>query len=226
MRGGQRGAVAGLGNNRAEGRAAGQDDVIQTELGEEPTAGFIVGSAANAEHIAQQQEFRVVELEHGRVAEQFLDQLLGVVVAADVDVEELHGAGLRVLEQLYDGVMRFGGAQAERAEAHAVGLLHLVDQLAGVQDVVPCHAADNHVLRDAVLQGDIHGAGRPGVALDDCVDAGVLGDFDQFVAEIVFTDRADRVAVRAVVHGVVDEVDRGAACALTAGEHVPQEFAE
>ena len=127
VRGGQRGAVAGLGNDRAEGRAAGQNDVIQAVLGEEPAAGLVVGSAANAEHITQQQELRIVELEHGRVAEQLLDQFLGVVVAADVDIEELHGAGLRVLEQLDDGVMRFGGAQAERAEAHAVGLLHLFD---------------------------------------------------------------------------------------------------
>ena len=92
--------------------------------------------------------------------------------------------------------------------------------------MVPCHAADDRVLGDAVLQRDINGAGRPGVALDDRVDAGVLGDLDQLIAELILADSADGVAVRAIVHGVVDEVDRGAACALAAGEHIPQEFAE
>ena len=44
------------------------------------------------------------------------------MVAAQVDVEELHRARLGVLEQLRDGGVRFGGAQGQGAEADASAL--------------------------------------------------------------------------------------------------------
>ena len=148
------------------------------------------------------------------------------MVAAQVDVEELHRARLGVLEQLRDGGVRFGGAQGQGAEADGVGLGDHVDELAGVQDVVPSHALDDGVLRDTVLQRDFDGGGRPGVALDDGVDAGLVGLGNQFVAEFILADRADGPAFGAVLHRVVGEVDGGAAGSLAARQHVPQQFTE
>lgn len=81
-----------------------------------------------------------------------------------------------------------GGAQGQGAEADGVGLGDHVDELAGVQDVVPSHALDDGVLRDAVLQCDLDGGGRPGIALDDGVDTGLVGLGNQFVAEFILAD--------------------------------------
>lgn len=133
----------------------------------------------------------LIDLEDGRRFKQLLDELLGVVVAAQVDVEELHCARLGVLEQLDDGVVGLGGAQGQRAVADGVGLLHDLDELAGEQQVVPGDALDDGVLRDAVLQADLDSGGGPCVALDDGVDAGLLGFGEQLVAERILADRAD-----------------------------------
>ena len=80
--------------------------------------------------------------------------------------------------------------------------------------------------RDAVLQRDLDGGGRPGVALDDGVDAGLVGLGNQFVAELILADRADSPAFGAVLHRVVGEVDGGAAGSLAARQHIPQQFTE
>ena len=60
---------------------------------------------------------------------------------------------------------------------------HDLDELAGEQQVVPGDALDDGVLRDAVLQADLDSGGGPCVALDDGVDAGLLGFGEQLVAE-------------------------------------------
>ena len=131
-----------------------------------------------------------------------------------------------MLEQLDDRVVRLGGALCQRAEAHGVGLLDDVDELAGVGDVIPGDVLDDRVLRDAVLQGHLDGAGGPCVALQHGMDAGLLRGDGEFIAELILADGADRIGFAAVVRGVVGEVHRGAAGTLAGGEHVPQEFAE
>ena len=226
MRSVQRGDLALAGDDGGVGGAGGQNHVVKAEFLDEPAGGVFAGGAADVEHVAQQQEFLVVDLEDGGRLEEFLDEVLGVVVATQVDVEELHRARLGVLEQLRDGGVRFGGAQGQGAEADGVGLGDHVDELAGVQDVVPSHALDDGVLRDAVLQRDLDGGGRPGVALDDGVDAGLVGLGNQFVAEFILADRADGPAFGAVLHRVVGEVDGGAAGSLAARQHIPQQFTE
>ena len=113
-----------------------------------------------------------------------------------------------------------------RIEAHGVGLLDDVDELAGVGDVIPGDVLDDRVLRDAVLQGHLDGAGGPCVALQHGMDAGLLRGDGEFIAELILADGADRIGFAAVVRGVVGEVHRGAAGTLAGGEHVPQEFAE
>ena len=82
------------------------------------------------------------------------------------------------------------GSAGQRAVADGVGLLHDLDELAGEQQVVPGDALDDGVLRDAVLQADLDSGGAC-VALDDGVDAGLLGFGEQLVAERILADRAD-----------------------------------
>ena len=122
MRSVQRGDLALAGDDGGVGGAGGQNHVVKAEFLDEPAGGIFAGGAADVEHVAQQQEFLVVDLEDGGRLEEFLDKFLGVVVAAQVDVEELHRARLGVLEQLRDGGVRFGGAQGQGAEADGVGL--------------------------------------------------------------------------------------------------------
>ena len=62
----------------------------------------------------------------------------GVVVAAQVDVEESFiWPGLACFEQFGDGGVGIrGSAEGQSAVADGVGLLHDVDELTGVEDVV------------------------------------------------------------------------------------------
>ena len=92
MRGQQSGGLAVLGDDGAEGRAAGQDGVLQIEAIHEPLAGLFVVALRNGEHLTHHDELVVVDLEDVGVSQQLLDQLLGVEVGAQVDVEELQRA--------------------------------------------------------------------------------------------------------------------------------------
>ena len=191
MRGVQRGDLAVVRHDRGERGAARQNQVTQVVLLDEPAACLVVRGVLDAEHAAQEQQLFVVDLEHVGVAKHLFDEFLRIHVTAQVDVEEAQRLGLGVLEQLDDRLMRLGGAQRERAEAHGVGLLHDVDELVRVQDVVPCHVRHDRVFRNAVAQRDFHGAGGPRVALQHRVDASLFGGHRELVAELVLAHGAD-----------------------------------
>ena len=55
MRGVQGGDFAVLGDDGAEGGATGQNDVLQTEVLDEPVARFLVGGSGKLEHVAHEQ---------------------------------------------------------------------------------------------------------------------------------------------------------------------------
>ena len=226
MRGQQGGDFAILGSDGAERGAAGQNDVLEVEAVDEPLTCLFVIALRNGEHVAHHDQLFVVDLEDVRVVEQLFDELIGVEVGAQVDVEELQCAFLGVLEQFDDGVVGFGGAQAEGAEADGVGLGHGFDELVGELDVIPGHVFDDGVFRNAVGQSHINRAGRVFVDLHQRVDAGLVGVCKQLIAQFVVADRTDGEAFRAVLRRMVCEIDGCAAGTFAGGEHIPQDFAE
>ena len=221
MRGQQGGDFAILGSDGAERGAAGQNDVLEVEAVDEPLTCLFVIALRNGEHVAHHDQLFVVDLEDVRVVEQLFDELIGVEVGAQVDVEELQCAFLGVLEQFDDGVVGFGGAQAEGAEADGVGLGHGFDELVGELDVIPGHVFDDGVFRNAVGQSHINRAGRVFVDLHQRVDAGLVGVCKQLIAQLVVADRADGEAFRAILGCMICEIDGRAAGALAGGEHIP-----
>ena len=226
MRGQQRGNLAILGGDGAERGAAGQNGVLKVEAVDEPLACLFVVALRNGEHVAHHDQLFVVDLEDVRIAEQFFDEFVGVEVRTQVDVEELQSAFLGVLEQFDDGVVGFGGAQTQGAEADGVGLGHGFDELVGELDVVPSHVFDDGVFRNAVGQGHVNRAGRVFVGLHQRVDAGLVSVGEQFGTQLVVADGSDGEAFRAVLGRMVCEIDGCAAGTLAGGEHIPQDFAE
>ena len=221
MRGPQGGNLAILGGDSTERGTAGQNDVLEVEAVDEPLACLFVIARRNGEHLTHHDELVVVDLEDVGVSQQLLDQLLGVEVGAQVDVEELQCAFLGVLEQFDDGVVGFRGAQAEGAEADGVGLGYGFNELVGELDVIPCHVFDDGVFRNAVGQSYVNRACWVFVGLHQRVDAGPVRIVEQLGAQLVVTDGADGVAFCAVLGRVVGEVDGSAAGALAGGEHIP-----
>ena len=209
--------------------AAGEHEHVEVVLAQDEPALVLDVEAWIAEHAADEHEFLVVDLEDVAAAYALLDDLLGVELLAQVDVEDLEAVVGRSVEELLDGGAAYDVALCERAKAY--GTARACD---GGDIVVEGNVVPSHVLLD-VVRGDtafgqrhLHGARGVGHAGQQVVEVVLTQGFDGLVGQAVLAESADGDGVVRTeeLTSVVSEVGRCATEFLAFGQHVPQDFAQ
>ena len=159
MRGQQGGDFAILGSDGAERGTAGQNDVLEVEAVDEPLTCLFVIALRNGEHVAHHDQLFVVDLEDVRVVEQLFDELIGVEVGAQVDVEELQCAFLGFVAIGQSFVVLWGGGEQFRIDYWTALLLFFACLWTNIQTVgIEIQRAKNmHKYRSLVYLGVLVG---------------------------------------------------------------------
>ena len=159
--------------------------------------------------------------------EGLFDDVLGVELLTQVDIENLQAVVGSIVEELADGSPRRDIALSQRAEAYGTARLGYFGNLGSIGDVVPCHAFLDFIGRNAVArQGYLYRTCWVGYTGHEIVESVLLQGAEGLFSQGVLAQGADGQGFQAKLACMIGKVSGCATQFLTFGKYIPQGFSE